>query len=68
MGLKSLVETMGIGGFNLQARMNTKSQVEIMETHTSEHSYDILGAGMLWKPKKARKFIKIPKNSRRIMF
>ncbi len=23
------------------------------------HSYDILGAGMLWKPKKARKFVKI---------
>jgi hypothetical protein len=25
----------------------------------SNHSYDILGAGMLWKPKKARKFVKI---------
>jgi hypothetical protein len=23
------------------------------------HSYDILGAGMLWKPRKARKFVKI---------
>jgi hypothetical protein len=23
------------------------------------HSYDILGAGMLWKPKEARKFVKI---------
>jgi hypothetical protein len=23
------------------------------------HSYDILGAGMLWKPKKTRKFVKI---------
>jgi len=23
------------------------------------HSYDILGAGMLWKPKKAQKFVKI---------
>ncbi len=23
------------------------------------HSYDILGAGMLWKPKKARNFVKI---------
>jgi hypothetical protein len=22
-------------------------------------SYDILGVGMLWKPKKARKFVKI---------
>jgi hypothetical protein len=26
------------------------------------HSYDILGAGMLWKPKKARKFVKIREN------
>jgi hypothetical protein len=25
----------------------------------SGHSYDILGAGMLWKPKKTRKFVKI---------
>ncbi len=24
-----------------------------------KHSYDILGAGMLWKPKEARKFVKI---------
>jgi hypothetical protein len=23
------------------------------------HSYDIFGAGILWKPKKARKFVKI---------
>jgi hypothetical protein len=23
------------------------------------HSYDILGAGMLWKPIKAQKFVKI---------
>jgi hypothetical protein len=23
------------------------------------HNYDILGAGMLWKPKKTRKFVKI---------
>ncbi len=23
------------------------------------HSYDILGAGMLWKPKKSIKFVKI---------
>ncbi len=23
------------------------------------YSYDILGAGMLWKPRKARKFVKI---------
>jgi hypothetical protein len=27
-----------------------------------KHSYDILGAGMLWKPKEARKFIKIREN------
>jgi hypothetical protein len=27
---------------------------------TSNHSYDILGAGMLWKPKKTQKFLKIP--------
>jgi hypothetical protein len=26
---------------------------------TLEHSYDILGAGMLWKPKKSKKFVKI---------
>ncbi len=26
---------------------------------TTRHSYDILGAGMLWKPRKARKFVKI---------
>jgi hypothetical protein len=26
---------------------------------SSNHSYDILGAGMLWKPKEARKFVKI---------
>jgi hypothetical protein len=26
---------------------------------TYSHSYDILGAGMLWKPKEAQKFIKI---------
>jgi hypothetical protein len=26
------------------------------------HSYDILGAGMLWKPKEARKFVKIREN------
>jgi hypothetical protein len=26
------------------------------------HSYDILGAGMLWKPKEARKFVKIRDN------
>ncbi len=25
----------------------------------SNHSYDILGAGMLWKPKKSIKFVKI---------
>jgi hypothetical protein len=24
-----------------------------------QHSYDILGAGMLWKPKEARKYVKI---------
>ncbi len=29
---------------------------------TMDHSYDILGAGMLWKPKEARKFVKIRKN------
>ncbi len=26
------------------------------------HSYDILGAGMLWKPEEARKFVKIREN------
>jgi len=26
------------------------------------HSYDILRAGMLWKPKEARKFVKIREN------
>jgi len=26
------------------------------------HSYDILGAGMLWKPKETRKFVKIREN------
>jgi hypothetical protein len=35
-----------------------------METYRNSlpiknHSYDILGAGMLWKPKKTRKFLKI---------
>jgi hypothetical protein len=33
--------------------------VEHCDTHHVNHSYDILGAGMLWKPKKARKFVKI---------
>jgi hypothetical protein len=27
------------------------------------HSYDILGARMLWKPKKSIKFVKIRKNA-----
>jgi hypothetical protein len=31
----------------------------IIALDTTRHSYDILGAGMLWKPKKTRKFIKI---------
>jgi hypothetical protein len=31
-----------------------------MEKLPLSHSYDILGAGMLWKPKKTRKFVKIP--------
>jgi hypothetical protein len=26
------------------------------------HSYDILGVGMLWKPRKAQKFVKIREN------
>ncbi len=30
--------------------------------HHSRHSYDILGARMLWKPKEAQKFIKIREN------
>jgi hypothetical protein len=31
----------------------------IYHASSLEHSYDILGAGMLWKPKEARKFVKI---------
>jgi hypothetical protein len=27
-----------------------------------KHRYDILGAGMLWKPKEAQKFVKIREN------
>ncbi len=30
--------------------------------HMKNHSYDILGAGMLWKPKEAQKFVKICEN------
>jgi hypothetical protein len=34
-------------------------ELEYVIVATFHHSYDILGAGMLWKPKKARKFLKI---------
>jgi hypothetical protein len=33
--------------------------IHAIQYHVVQHSYDILGAGMLWKPKKARKFVKI---------
>jgi hypothetical protein len=32
---------------------------EVRHFVDSKHSYDILGVGMLWKPKKTRKFVKI---------
>jgi hypothetical protein len=37
--------------------------IELCEKNYATHSYDILGAGMLWKPKEARKFVKIRENS-----
>jgi hypothetical protein len=36
-----------------------RCNVIIQQLEDGGHSYDILGAGMLWKPRKARKFIKI---------
>jgi hypothetical protein len=38
---------------------NSKWNTFGIHVYIFEHCYDILGAGMLWKPKEARKFVKI---------
>jgi hypothetical protein len=44
-------------------RMPHQSHVAVeYPKHHCCHSYDILGAGMLWKPKEAQKFVKIREN------
>ncbi len=35
---------------------------KLRKANDSKHSYDILGAGMLWKPKDLHKFVKIHQN------
>jgi hypothetical protein len=45
--------------FALQESPYSHNSKIITKFLNSHHSYDILGAGMLWKPKEARKFVKI---------